>query len=110
MGDLFDDDPNAAKKARDAALARVRQNGGDWREKALCALYLIPGFEGTAEDIRLKLQIKRLEPPHHHNAWGEMIKAALAQKMIIPTGQRRKMRTRKSHARETAVYRVIVEG
>jgi hypothetical protein len=103
MTDLFGDD---AKQARDEALAKVRNNGGEWREIALCGLYLIPGFEGTAEDIRLRLQIKRIPPPHHHNAWGEMIKAALSLKLIVPTGERRHMRTRKSHARLTDVYRV----
>jgi hypothetical protein len=104
---LFDDDPDDAKKARDAALARVHANGGRWRDTALVALpYLIPGFVGTAEDIRIRLQLRGLEPPHHHNAWGDLIKAALKKRLIVPTGKRQPMRTRKSHARETPVYRV----
>jgi hypothetical protein len=104
MTDLFGG--RDAREARDEALARVRNSGGNWRDIALSALSLISGFEGTAEDIRIRLQLKGLRPPHHHNAWGEMIKAALHQKMIVPTGERRQMRTRKSHARVTPVYRV----
>jgi hypothetical protein len=95
-----------AREARDEALARVKSNGGNWRDIAISALSLISGFEGTAEDIRIRLQLKGLRPPHHHNAWGEMIKAALHQNMIVATGERRQMRTRKSHARVTPVYRV----
>jgi hypothetical protein len=103
QSDLF-----GARDARDEALARVKNSGGDWRDVALAALHLIPGFEGTGEDIRLRLQLRGLRPPHHHNAWGEMIKAAIEQRMVVATGKQRHMRTRKSHARKTPVYRVVV--
>jgi hypothetical protein len=109
MADLFgddDNDPEKAKKARDAALRRIRERGGDWRDRAMAALVLIDGFTGTAEDIRIRLLMKGLDKPHHHNAWGEFSKAAIKLKRFLPTGQRRHMRTTKSHARLTPVYTV----
>lgn len=104
MSDLFGE---GAKIERDVALARVRARGGDWRDKAMTGLVLLNHFVGTAEDIRIKLIMKGLESPHHHNAWGEFIKAAIRSKLLIPTGERRHMRTAKSHARTTAVYQVF---
>jgi hypothetical protein len=104
--DLFPDDPEDAKRLRDAALRRVRERGGNWRDRALASLILLDGFTGTAEDIRIALQVKGLDTPHHHNAWGEMIKAAIEHHLLLRTGQRRHMRTRKSHARDTPIYSV----
>ena len=107
--DLFPEGPQdeaTAKRARDEALRRVRDNAGDWRDRALLAMNLIPGFIGTWEDIRVRLLMKGLARPHHHNAWGEVSKEALKRKLMIPTGEMRPMRLKKSHARSTKVYRV----
>jgi len=108
MSDLFGDNQDEAKKARDAALSRVASNSGAWRANALAALSLLDrGYTGTAEDIRIRLGMKGLKAPHHHNAWGELIKTAIKVGKIVPTGQRRHMKTTKSHARQTPVYRVV---
>ena len=105
MSDLFDAD-ESAKLARDAALRRVADNGGPWHGRALSALVLLKGYEGTFEDIRLTLIRKGLPNPHHHNAWGALSKAAEDQHILVPTGKFRHMQTTKSHARRTAVYYV----
>jgi hypothetical protein len=98
---LFD-----AKEARDIALAQVARRAGPWRDRALAAIVALPsGTEGTAENIRLRLLRGGLELPHHHNAWGEVIKTAISRHYLVPTGKRAHMQTRKSHARITPVYR-----
>jgi hypothetical protein len=102
MTDLFND----TTIAPETAAARLREGHGNWRDRAMLGLSLIVGFTGTAEDIRIRLIMKGLGKPHHHNAWGELIKEALRRDLIFPTGERRRMKTGKSHARETAVYRV----
>jgi hypothetical protein len=107
MDDLFDGDPEDTKKLRDEALRRVTEHGGNWQRRALMALHLIPGFEGTAEDIRIRLRMKGLEKPHHHNAWGAMIMEAIKQRRIIENGKRKHMKTLPSHGRETDVYVVL---
>lgn len=109
MSDQFDfgQDPEKARKARDEAMKRVGQNAGSWRGNALVALSLLEkGYTGTAEDIRIRLIMKGLEPPHHHNAWGELIRTAIKIGKLIPTGQRKQMKLAKSHARMTPVYRI----
>lgn len=42
---------------------------------------------------------------HHPNAWGAFINSALRSGLIEPTGKYRAMRDRRSHGRETRVYR-----
>jgi len=97
--DLF-----GAKQARDSALDQVSGNTGEWMHKALFAISIIDTeFELTGEDIRLRIA-DRVGNPHHHNAWGALIKAAIKQKLITPTGKQRAMQTVKSHARSTPVY------
>jgi hypothetical protein len=107
MDDLFGDHHTDAKTLRDRALQRVTENGGDWQERAIIALALIPGFIGTAEDIRIRLLMKGLARPHHHNAWGAMVMEAIRRNRIQFTGKRRHMKTSKSHGRETDVYLVL---
>jgi len=97
--DLF-----GAKQARDDALNRVAGNTGTWMDNALVAVgELRSGFELTGEDIRLRVA-DRVGNPHHHNAWGALIKAAITHDLITPTGKHRAMQTVKSHARRTPVY------
>lgn len=104
QNDLFGGD---AKAERDAALKRVREGGGDWEDQTIRAIsVMMPGFEGTGEDIRIRLLMKGHPPPHDQHAWGSMIKRAIARRVILPTGQRRHMKSAKSHARETKVYLV----
>lgn len=100
--DLF-----GAKNARDEALERVALNAGPWRGRAISAVKMMPdGWTGTAEDLRLHLIHSGLDEPHHHNVWGELIKACIRDRVLLPTGERRNMRTIKSHARTTPVYRL----
>jgi hypothetical protein len=97
--DLF-----GAKQARDDALSRVSGNTGTWMHKALVAVSdLKSGVDLTGEDIRLRVA-DRVGNPHHHNAWGALIKAAIKNDLITPTGKYRAMQTVKSHARRTPVY------
>lgn len=102
-----DDQPELfeAKTARDEALARVAENAGPWRGRAIITISnLESGWTGIGEDLRLRVY-RRIGPPHHHNAWGEVIKTCIQDKLLIPTGELRHMRTKKSHARKSPVYR-----
>ena len=99
--DLF-----TAAEARDAALARVAENAGsEWMNDACAALRRFDGAQGTGEDFRVWLTELGITP-HHHNAWGALVRTARSRGILHPTGEYRKMKTVKSHARETPVYRV----
>lgn len=92
-----------AEAARDKGMSRVAKNSGDWMGKALDAVTRLPaGFEGTGEDIRLKIE-PECGKPHHHNATGALIRTAINRGMLRYV-EHRQMKTEKSHARSTPVY------
>lgn len=103
--DLFDFAASLAE--RDAALAQVKDNAGDWFSLALaivpaCRAELADTFLG--EDLRAAI-MSRIGPPHSPNAWGVLIRNAVARGYIAPTGQFAPMKAKTSHARMTPVYR-----
>jgi len=92
-----------AEAARDKALEKVAK--AKFREEVLAMIEgLPPGSVVTGEDIRLTgtaLEIK----PHHPNAWGAVVMHAIRKGMLEATGEMRKPKTVKSHARKIQVYR-----
>ena len=88
---------------RDEALRRVAENSQPWFDRAMAELRVakLPPYV-TGEDIRLQLKI---EPPHHHNAWGALIAGAIREGLIEPTGKWVHMRIRTSHARRNPIYK-----
>jgi hypothetical protein len=109
LGDMFFENRSRAPRfteaqaARDEGMSRVAKNSGDWMSKALDAVKALPaGFEGTGEDIRLKIE-PRCGKPHHHNATGALIRTAINRGMLRYVAHRQ-MKTEKSHARSTPVY------
>ncbi len=98
QADLF-----GAKAARDIALEQVSQNSTDWQRQCLLRIREYPGDRATGEQLRLWLS-REVGHPHHHNAWGALIKKAISWRLLSKTGQRENMQTRKSHARATDVY------
>jgi hypothetical protein len=100
--DLFS---GLAQSARDEAIDRVSVNAGPWLPIAIGYIARITEWEGTAEDLRLKLIDSGCPFPHHHNAWGALIMAAVKRGMLQATGRMAKMKTPKSHARKSSVYR-----
>jgi hypothetical protein len=102
MKDLFD---YTAEQLRDDALNQVRLNADDWFMDAMFVIVrLESGWTGTGEDIRFVIR-EKLPPPHSQNVYGALIFNALRSGYIVRTGERRKMRGAKSHARTTDVYR-----
>jgi hypothetical protein len=100
QSDLF-----GGKTARDAALAQVAANAGPWRTRAILSVHALPlDWVGIGEDVRLHV-VRQIGNPHDQHAWGELIKACVASGMLVPTGEVRHMRVRKSHARQSPVYR-----
>ena len=77
-------------------------------EQAKAFMKMLPhGWIGTGEDIRrFLIEEMQLEPPHHHNAWGSLIRTAVHRGLIGGTGRWTRMRGPKSHARPTQIYRV----
>lgn len=72
----------------------------------MAAINRLPcGFLGTGEGIRLAVM---LPPPHHHNAWGAVIRMAVRRGLLMDTGQMAHMTSKKSHARRSPVYRRTV--
>jgi len=98
--DLF-----GARGERDKALDRVLGHTGPWIGMALAhVLLVIPrGVPHTGEEIRLLLTREGLPPPHHHNAWGAMMRVAIRRGIIREVGMGQ-MATKKSHARRTPLY------
>ncbi len=96
-----------ALELKDAGIARVTENNATWMETALGLLCgMDHDHEATGEDIRLWLSARMDDEPAHHNAYGALICHAVRRGILTPTGAWVKMRTAKSHARRTPVYRV----
>jgi len=103
QADMFILEP--AKEQKNLAIKQVAENAGAWMDQALSAMrFLSKRRQWTGEDIRLTLEMT-VGSPHHHNAWGSLILRAIRDKLIIPTGRYVPMKTGKSHARKTPVYR-----
>ena len=96
--DLF-----GARPARDEALGQVSANAGDFMAEALQAVLKLPRGVYTGEDIRLELERQEIVP-HHHNAWGALIRQCVASGALRFSGRYEAMKTRRSHARRTPVY------
>lgn len=98
--DLFE-----AADARDRALKLVSEHAGDFMQRGEAAIRALPaGWRGTGEELRLYVEALGIEP-HHHNAWGALIRVCVTAKWIRWTGEHEHMKTAKSHARLTPVYR-----
>jgi hypothetical protein len=97
-----------AVNARDVAIETVLENAGeDWRGAAL--QLIVTKFrhrEATGEDLRLACEADGIVP-HHPNAWGAFVMNLCRQGFLEKTGRYQQMKSKKSHARETKVYRVI---
>lgn len=105
--DLFND-IQTGEAARDEAIERVDEHNKHWRESVLALIERLPhGWTGIGEDIRLLALEEKLGKPHHHNAWGGVIMGAVKRKLLVDTGERRKMRVTASHARQSPIYRKI---
>ena len=106
--DLFDNcddqpqDPGAA--GRDEGIARVTGNAPDWFAAACSVVARLKDWEGTGEDLRMRL-IPVVGVPHTPHAWGALVMAAVRSGWLTRTGERRRMQAAKSHARSTDVYR-----
>lgn len=100
--DLFTT-PTIGQQLRDEALARVAENAGDFMSAAMEMIEKMPSGEATGEEIRQRISNLGLSP-HHPNAWGALIRSAVKEKLITPTGVWSPMRQPKSHARRTPVY------
>jgi len=97
--------PNREKAARDAALAQVADNAGDWMARAVdAARAILPTAPFISEELRPGV-VARVGRPHHSNAWGALTKILLDRGHIVPTGTWRAMRAPGSHARQSPEYR-----
>lgn len=92
-------------KARDEGMARVSANGGDWTARAITYIARIPkGFMGTGQDFKLRAFDDGLDSPHHHNAWGAVIRTAIRKGLIRGTGLYGHTVVKASHARVIPIY------
>lgn len=99
-------DAEMSRFERDKALDRVTCNAGDFNMLARRFLRTLkPGRRYTGEEIR-RLCTKKGIKPHHHNAWGALIRWGVEKAILIETGEYEQMRDVKSHARRTPIYRI----
>jgi hypothetical protein len=102
---LFDDF-ETPEDARDLGLALVMEKAADWFEAACAHVANLRDWVGTGEDLRLRL-VPVIGAPHTPKAWGALVHHAIRARWLERTGERRPMRTRRSHARSTDVYRSL---
>ncbi len=95
---------STGEQRRDAGMAIVADNTGDWWEWACEIVSELQGWSGTGEDLRDCVTFK-IGKPHSPNAWGALVSRAVKTGWIVRTGERRKMKSARSHARSTDVYR-----
>ena len=103
LGPLF----QTGTQLRDKGLAQVSEHNENWMYHAYrSALYFALSHDSdfTGEDIRFHCVGHAGEPFTPH-AWGALINTLLKRKIIVPTGEYRKMKDRTSHARSTPVYK-----
>ena len=102
---LFDDLPDTPEDARNDGFAVVVENAGHWWDNALAAVQRLTalGWQGTGEDLRNRLE-PAIGPPHSPNAWGALVYHCVRIGYLTRTGERRRMKSLRSHARSTDVY------
>lgn len=102
-------DLGRAKASRDEAMKRVIAHSWDWGVRMNGFIrYMVPaGAEVIGEDIRV--QALKLCPEigsaSHHNAMGQVVKQAVEDGLLIDTGKMRHMKTEKSNARRSPLWR-----
>lgn len=79
-----------------------------WMEGALTLISNLPhDWTGIGEDIR-KLVTESVGRPHHPNAWGALVNAAIRRKHLARCGEMRAMTAVKSHGRLSPIlYRPV---
>lgn len=110
MTDLID--LMQARSERDKAIQKVSLNNNSFMDRAIQQLrywvdignarQMIDEF--TGEDMRIWLQAVDIVPAHP-NAWGALISTAVKRKIIVGTEKYVSMKSIKSHARKTQLYR-----
>lgn len=99
-----------AKEARDRALKRVESNNTGWLAEALRFCETSPALrsmrEFTGEDLRVAIA-PHIGHPRSPHAWGLVTRYLMERQVIVPTGSYKHMRTEKSHARLTRVYKFV---
>jgi hypothetical protein len=94
---------NQARSYKKEVLQKVAVKNPDWMDDGLEYLSSLTHFMGTGEDLRLILRAS-IGEPSHSNAWGALVRAAVARGYLEPTGEHVPMRVKSSHGRMTPVY------
>jgi hypothetical protein len=93
-----------ARVARDRALAGVEARHSDFIAAGLAFIGELVG-EFTGEDIRLLLLERRSIVPPTPNSMGTLIMNAAKAGLLTDTGRSSRMKSEKSNARRTPVWR-----
>ncbi len=94
---------------REAGIDLVSENAGDFIPDALRAIVRLGKFRGPAEDIREYLEGRGIVP-HDTHAWGALTQNLIRIGWFRNTGERVRMRSERSHGRDTAVYELCLDG
>lgn len=98
--------PLTARDLREAGIALVEENAGDWKERARAMVLagLQPGWTGLAEDMRALLTDAGLDQPHSPNCWGALTMWCVRNGYLEALGPVENTRDPKSHASYTKRY------
>lgn len=100
----------AAGLARqEAGINLVSGNAGDFIPDALRAIVRLGKFRGPSEGIREYLEGLGIVP-HDTHAWGALTQNLIRIGWFVNTGERVRMRSERSHGRDTAVYELCLDG
>src|SRR4029077_17780526 len=100
---------STGQQLKEIGIKEVSEHNDNWMERAILKIkydlgnwkllsYLDSDF--TGEDIRHFIT-GTLGNPNHPNAFGALINTLIKRKIIVPTGEHRKMKDSRSHARST---------
>lgn len=92
-----------ARKARDEGLDRADVPSLADELSGLLRVFSLRGDDFIGEDVRVLAESKGITAKP--NAWGAAMMQLARRGVIEKTGSYRQMKTTKSHARESAVYR-----
>lgn len=97
----------SSRDERDKGIAKVLRREFQLRYVAWVESHIQPGWEGSAADIRLRMEIcgGAFTPPSHHNAWGANFMALIRYGWFADTGRTENNIARASHARRNPVWR-----
>jgi hypothetical protein len=105
---LKPNDSTTGQQLKEKGIKEVSEHNENWMKRAILGArtYITYPATFTGENIRNYIE-QWVGAPKHPNAYGALINTLIKRKIIVPTGEHRKMKDIRSHARSTPVYKAV---